>query len=179
MHSYTLNSVISENPEKVIPALFEEFANLSDVKIAKLCDSGVLTSNYENPIERARVFYQLIDDFYIEQLRCVTGLISNEFEKSGIAFRLSDIHEILHGYRRMALCWTSTTHEYYFDVMWEVAHDEHANPKEWNTFYRIWITDGCGDLSAGDILEGTEFVREFSDESIMPRWFTDPLKAAS
>ena len=153
--------------------VFDDFTPRSDAEIAKLSTRGFLPREFENPINRADVFFDLIEKNYNTKFRQAVDSVKDLFAKHNLSFRLIDIPACMHGYRRMTMLWNSKGNEYVFDFFFDTSEDD-----PFDSFYRLGCLDSCGTPINGDILH--ENSRQiFEDNSDLPSWFVDGLRANS
>jgi hypothetical protein len=167
----TIDTEIIKNLERARMQLYDDFDERTNVEIALKCNKGFLESIYEDPFKRTDIFYSLIDDQYTTNLRENCSLILDLFRRHGIAYRLCDINNVLHGYHRMTFIWVVDRQEYGFDFIWK--SDETNN---YESFYRLGLINRCGDICNGDILDAPhQTIRYFCDDADLPAWFASGL----
>ena len=159
--------------KRVKGRLFDEFQLRMEDEIAKSSKGGFLEKSQENPINRSKVFFDLIDAQYTSVLRETIEEIKQLFDNHDIGFRLLDINYCIHGYHRMTFIWVEDGREYVFDFLFD--SDQH-NPFE--PFYRLGEIDGCGTPVNGDILH-SDSQRLFSEQLDLPYWFVRGLQKNS
>jgi hypothetical protein len=153
--------------------VFEEFTLRTDEEIARQSKAGVLLRKMENPINRADVFFDLIESQYNALLREAVDAIKVLFDRHGIGFRLIDIHECMHGYHRITMMWAANRREYVFDCLFDSSQDN-----AFESFYRLGEIDSCGTAINGDILnqDTRQFIEDAAD---LPTWFVSGLQRNS
>lgn len=153
--------------------VFTEFTLRTENEIARRSKAGVLLREMENPLNRADVFYDLIETQYNLLLRECIDAIKALFARHHLGFRLVDIHECMHGYHRMTMVWEAKRNEYVFDFLFDSSEDE-----AFESFYRLTEIDCCGNVTNGDTLNSE--TRQFiSDGADLPRWFVTGLQCNS
>ncbi len=153
--------------------VYEEFTLRTDVEIARQSKAGVLLRKMENPVNRADVFFSLIESQYNALFRESVEAIKVLFARHNLGFRLIDIHECLHGYSRMTMVWSAKGHEYMFDCLFDSSQDN-----AFESFYRLGEIDGCGTPVNGDILN-RDTRRFIEDGADLPQWFVNGLQRDS
>jgi hypothetical protein len=167
----TLEKEIPVHLAKVKLVLYTDFEERTDEIIAAACTDGYLSRRFEDPIVRAQTFFDAIEKYYIAKLDEAVQNITEIFREYSIESRLYDVHKCLHGFQRITLLWNLKGKEYYCDVQFDSSNDDPLD-----SFYRVGVLDGCGELIDGDIL--TNQIR-FFDEGELPFWFTDGLSTDS
>lgn len=153
--------------------VFDEFTTHADAEIARSSKTGVLPRTMENPINRAGVFFGLIESQYNTLLRDTVNNIKELFSRHDIGFRLVDIDECMHGYHRMTMMWNAKGNELVFDAIFDSSQD---NPFE--SFYRLGEISRCGTAINGDILN-SDTRQLFEDADDLPAWFVNSLQRNS
>ena len=153
--------------------VFDGFTPRSHNEIAKLSKLGYLPREFENPIKRADVFFDLIESNYNTSFRQAVDFVKVLFARHNLSFRLIDIPACMHGYQRMTMLWNSRGNEYVFDFIFDATGDD-----SFESFYRLGCVDGCGTAIHGDILNDNSR-QIFEDNSDLPSWFVDGLRANS
>lgn len=151
--------------------VFEDFSNRAADDVAARSSEGFLPRKMESPIDRAEVFYELIENEYNSKLRNAIENTKSLFAKHGLLFRLYDIEECLHGFHRLTLLWSVPSSKVYvFDFLFDSSRE---NPFE--SFYRLTELDSAGTPINGDVVNET--IKLFEDESPLPEWFVNGLRA--
>ena len=153
--------------------VFEEFTFRSDAEIARQSKAGVLLRKMENPINRADVFFGLIEDHYNSLLREAVDNIKALFERHNLSFRLIDIDECMHGYHRITMLWSVNRYEFVLDCFFDSSENE-----PFESFYRLGQIDSCGTAINGDILN-TDTRQFLEDNADFPSWFVNGLQRNS
>lgn len=153
--------------------VFDEFTSRTNEEIARQSKAGVLLRKMENPMNRADVFFGLIESQYNAALREAVDAIKALFDRHNLGFRLIDIHDCMHGYHRMTMMWESRGHEFVFDFLFDSSQDN-----AFESFYRLGEINGCGTAINGDILN-PDTRQFFEDGADLPHWFVAGLRRNS
>lgn len=165
----TIDAEVPLHLGRVRKRVFDEFAHRADEYIATQCKDGVVDKRFENPITRAGIFYNLIDEQYLSLLREAVNDTKRLFANHDISFRLYDIGACVHSYHRITLLWVVNRVEYVFDFLFDSSTDD-----PFESFYRISEISSCGELLNGDILNNTRQL--FEDNAELPHWFVSGLQ---
>lgn len=170
MLTTTIDLEIRKHLSKVENDLFADYTIGANLLLAEK-SNGCITSDIEDPIYRADTFYTLVRDQYATALNSLAEDIKTLFIKSGILFRLYDIHGVYHKYHTITLTWTLDKTEYGFTCRFD------SSPNPLKSIYRLGALASCGEFVKGDLLHGT--LRTFMDDRILPAWFVNPLRTNS
>lgn len=157
--------------KRVQSLLYADFDKRTHAAIAAVAsETGSLPPVFEKKIVRAGLFFELIEQQYVGPLTEYVNKIKALFTRHQILFRLYDITHCKHGYERLSLIWYCHGSEYIFDFIFDSSQH---NPSE--SYYRLGLISGCGELLDGDILHGSGQLLE--DGKDLPQWFISGLKA--